>query len=290
MKLSNPVLFIVPALIWGSTFFAIKFQVGVVEPIWSVCYRFVLASLFLLSYCKLTGTSLRFSFRQHLRIALQGTLLFGVNYWLVYIAELELTSGLVAVAFSGVIFLNILFGTLFLGRSSERKVYLGAIVGLVGTVLLFYQDLASVSQADLPIVSLIICFSSVIIASLGNITSAANQQVGIPVIQANAFGMLYGGVLMGVIGFATQTPIGFDLSTEYIGSLIYLTIFGSILAFGSYLTLVGNIGPDRAAYVLVIIPVIAISFSAIFEDYPLTYLVGLGIVFILIGNFIVLKK
>ena len=290
MKFSNPVLFLIPAFIWGSTFFAIKFQVGVVEPIWSVSYRFILAGIFLLAYSGIKKITLKFTLHQHLRIALQGTLLFGFNYWLVYLAELELTSGLVAVAFSAVIFLNILFGTLFLKSKTERKVYLGALVGFVGTSLLFYQDLAGIDGADLPMVSLIICFSSVIIASLGNITSAANQQKGIPVIQANAFGMLYGGVLMTIVGLVTNTTVGFDTSVPYLLSLSYLTIFGSILAFGGYLTLIGRIGADRAAYVLVVIPVIAITLSAFFEGYPITYLVGIGITLILFGNYIVLKK
>ncbi|MCP4460590.1 MAG: EamA family transporter [Cytophagales bacterium] len=290
MKVNNSLLFAVPTLIWGSTFFAIKFQIGEVEPIWSVSFRFVLAGIFLLAYCKITGTKLQFTLHQHLRIFLQGILLFGFNYWLVYLAELELTSGLVAVAFSGVIFLNILFGTIFLGRKSEKKVYLGAVVGFIGTALLFYQDLVGIDVDQLPIASLIICFSSVIIASLGNITSAANQMVNIPVIQANAFGMLYGGVLMGLIGFLSATPIAFVTTAEYIGSLLYLTIFGSIIAFGGYLTLIGKIGPDKAAYVLVAIPVIAIGLSVLFENFQLTYLAGIGMVFILFGNYIVLKK
>lgn len=290
MKFSNPILFLVPALIWGSTFFAIKFQVGVVEPVWSVSYRFILAGIILLAYSGWKNLTLRFSPNQHVRIAFQGFLLFGFNYWFTYLAELELTSGLVAVAFSGVIFLNILFGTLFLKRRTERKVYIGAFVGFLGTILLFYQDFVGIDLADLPVISLIICFSAVIIASLGNIMSAANQQIAIPVIQSNAFGMLYGGAAMCLIGLATNTPVGFDLSAGYVISLVYLTVFGSIIAFGGYLTLIGKIGPDKGAYVLVVIPVIAIALSALFEGYPITYLVGIGIAFILFGNYIVLKK
>jgi len=290
VKLSKSLLFIIPTLIWGSTFFAIKFQVGTVAPIWSVSYRFLLAGIFLLAYAKITHINLNFTLHQHLRMALQGTLLFGVNYWFTYIAEQELTSALVAVAFSGVIFLNIIFGTLFLKRKTQRKVYIGAAIGVIGTALLFYQDLRTIDAQLLPVVSLIFCFSAVVIASLGNISSAANQQVNIPVIPANAFGMLYGGLLMAIIGGLSGTPISFDPTFEYVVSLLYLTVFGSIIAFGTYLTLVGKIGPDKAAYVLISIPVIAMALSATFEGFQLTYLVGVGIVFILIGNYIVLKK
>ena len=111
MKVNVAMLFLIPALIWGSTFFVIKFQLGVVDPTWSVSYRFILAGVLLLIYSKWKKLNLTFTFRQHLFILLQGMFLFGLNYWLVYIAEKELVSALVAVAFSTIIFLNILFGT-----------------------------------------------------------------------------------------------------------------------------------------------------------------------------------
>jgi drug/metabolite transporter (DMT)-like permease len=290
VKNSNAILFAIPALIWGSTFFIIKFQVGLVPPIWSVSYRFVLAGIILLAYCGIRKVDLRFSISSHLRILLQGSLLFGFNYLLVYYAELELTSALIAVAFSGIIFLNMLFGSLFLGRTTEKKVFIGALIGLLGTAILFYEDLSVLTIDDLPVISLITCFSSVVVASLGNITSSANQQKGIPVLQANAFGMLYGGLLMASIGLITNAPLLLPTTFSYVGSLIYLTLFGSIAAFGGYLTLIGRIGPERAAYVLVVLPVIAIGLSIVFEGLLLTPLVGIGILLILSGNYIVLKR
>ena len=290
MKLSNPILFLIPALIWGSTFFVIKFQVGTVPPIWSVSYRFILAGLILLLYCVFTQKNLKYSAVVHLRMLLQGALLFGFNYWLVYIAELELTSGLVAVAFSCIIFMNIIFQSIFLERKTEPKVFMGAFLGVGGTSLLFYQDLGGLDQPDFPLFSLGVCILSVVVASLGNITSAFNQSLKIPVIQTNAFGMLYGGLLMAVIALVTNVPFQFLSTFDYIGSLLYLSIFGSIIAFGSYLTLIGKIGPDKAAYVLIVIPGIAIVLSYLFEDFRLTALVGVGMILILGGNYIVLKK
>ena len=150
-KVGSQLLFILPATIWGSTFFVIKFQLGVVSPIWSVCYRFLLGGLILLVYARLRGLNLKFPAQSHGRIALQGILLFGLNYWLVYIAELELVSALVAIAFSTIIFFNILFGKLFLGNTTTSQVYVGAILGLVGTVLLFYQELGAVKYQQWPV-------------------------------------------------------------------------------------------------------------------------------------------
>ena len=289
MKLNTGALFLIPALIWGSTFFVIKFQLGEVDPNWSVSYRFVLAGLVLLLYSKLRGYNLKFTIAQHRFILLQGILLFGLNYWLVYIAEEKLVSALAAVAFSTIIFLNILFGTLFLGRKTERKVFYGAVLGIGGTFLLFRNDLSSIDIEELPIFHLVMCFLSVVIASLGNITSAFNQSKDLPVIQTNAFGMLYGGIVIGLIAIFTGKPLAFDWNQGYVLSLFYLSIFGSILAFGGYLTLIGKIGADKAAYVLIVIPVIAVFLSIVFEDYTFTWQVILGMLLILGGNVMVLK-
>lgn len=290
MRLGTISLFVIPALIWGSTFFVIKFQLGVVDPTWSVSYRFILAGILLLGYSRYKGLSLQFSRKEHLRSILQGALLFGFNYWFVYVAEQELISALVAIMFSCIIFLNVFFCKIFLGRSAERKIYIGAILGIAGTLLLFKQELIGLGDSDFKTFHLTICFISVIIASLGNITSAFNQSKGMPVMQTNAFGMLYGGLIIALMAFISGASISFAFQFEYISSLLYLSIFGSIIAFGSYLTLIGQIGADKAGYVLVVIPVIAVTLSVIFEDYQLGWHVLVGMVFILAGNIIVLKK
>ncbi|MEM0939066.1 MAG: EamA family transporter [Bacteroidota bacterium] len=290
MRINTATLFLIPSVIWGSTFFAIKFQLGMVDPTWSVSYRFVLAGIILLTYSKIRRLNLSFSSKQHLFMLLQGIFLFGLNYWLVYVAEKELISALVAVAFSTIIFLNILFGTLFLRRKTEGKVYLGAFLGIVGTYLLFSNDLMGVSSEELPVVPLILCFASVVIASLGNITSVFNQSNALPVIQTNAFGMLYGGLFIGLIALMSGKSFAFDLSLAYTVSLLYLSIFGSIVAFGAYLTLIGKIGADKGAYVLIVIPVIAVVLSVFFENYLFTFQVLIGIALILGGNLIIIRK
>ncbi|MEM9339713.1 MAG: EamA family transporter [Bacteroidota bacterium] len=290
MRLNAASLFAIPALIWGSTFYVIKFQLGSVEPGWSVSYRFILAGLMLLSYARIKGLNLKFRVRQHGWMLLQGSFLFGLNYWLAYTAEEVLISALVAVAFSSIIFMNILFGKLFLGKPINRKVFIGAIMGVLGTVLLFQRQLGAIETDDFPVFHLVVCFLSVLIASFGNITSARNQANGLPVIQTNAFGMIYGGIIMALIAsFSGLTP-SFDTSASYLLSLLYLAVFGSIFAFSTYLTLVGQIGADRAAYVLVVLPVIAVTLSILFEGYDLGWQVVAGILLIIGGNIIVLKK
>jgi drug/metabolite transporter (DMT)-like permease len=290
MPKSNYALFIIPALIWGSTWYVITYQLGEVDPLVSVGYRFGLAGIILLCYAKIKGLPLSYSKQQHMFIALQGILLFGANYWLVYVSEQYLSSGLVAVAFSTLIFLNIFFGALFLGSKVSKRVIIGAVAGLFGTMLIYQSEFQRLDFADDQIKGLLFCMGSIILASLGNITSANNQRkYALPVIQTNAFGMLYGAIVMLLFAVVSGKELAFDTSLPYMLSLGYLSLFGSIIAFTGYLTLIGKIGADKAAYTIVFVPVIALTISTFFEGYQPDIYAYIGIALILTGNIIALK-
>lgn len=289
-KSSNFFLFLVPALIWGSTWFVITFQLGEVDPLVSVSYRFLIAGIILGLYAWVRKLPLKFTFKQHLRAAQQGLLLFGINYWLVYLSEVTLTSGLVAVAFSSLIFFNIAFGAIFLKAKINRRVVLGALLGFVGTILIYKSEFSSFSTSSEYIFAVVFAMSSVLFASLGNITSALNQKNGMPVIQTVAYGMVYGGLSMAFIALILGKPFVIDTSIPYLASLAYLSIFGSIVAFTGYLTLIGRIGADKAAYTIVFVPVIAIGISAIYEDYPIDIFAIAGIFLIVVANIAALIK
>ena len=287
---NNFLLFLIPAVIWGSTWIVITFQLGKVDPLVSVIYRFALAGLFMFAYAILKKLNMSFSLRAHFFMAVQGFFLFGLNYWLAYQSEQYIPSGLLAIAFSTIIFMNIGFGAILLKRPVNTKVAWAAIAGLSGTVLIFSAELSSLEMNSNTINGTLLAFGSVMLASIGNITSAYNQQSKIPVIQANAYGMLYGSVLMTILAIVLGKTFTFDYSLIYVSSLLYLTLFGSVVAFGGYLTLIGRIGADKAAYTLVVIPIIAITLSVLFEDYKFTPAVIIGMVLIIIGNVLALKK
>jgi drug/metabolite transporter (DMT)-like permease len=288
--LKNFILFSASAIIWGSTWLVIKFQLGLVDPIISVSYRFILASFILLLFCRISGLNLKYNVKEHLFIALQGFFLFGINYWLVYLAEVHLPSGLVAVIFSMIIFFNIFNGAIFIGSPIRVRVIAGAALGIVGIALAFKQELLSFSLSSDNSLALVIAGLGALSASLGNITSVHNQKINLPVIQTNAFGMMYGALFMLIISLIMGKHFSFEISYAYIGSLLYLSIFGSIIAFTCYLTLLGKIGADKAAYVTLIIPVIALILSTIFEEYTWTLYAFIGVALILIGNMLVLIK
>jgi len=222
-------------------------------------------------------------------MALLGILLFGINYWLVYLAELNLPSGLVAIVFSSIIFLNIINGAIFLKSKIRLYVVFGAIIGMIGIFLIFKEELLYFSLSSENSFALLLAFIGAVLASFGNITSAFVQKKKLPVIQTNAFAMFYGPFFMLIICLFAGKSFTFDPSFAYISSLLYLTIFGSIIAFSSYLTLLGTIGADKSAYVTLVIPLIALLLSTVFENYRWNNFAIVGVLFILIGNVIVLK-
>ena len=283
------ILFALPAIIWGSTWFAIKFQLGVVDPLVSVSYRFLLAGLLLILFCLITGKPMKFSLREHLLMALLGLSLFGINYWFVYQAETMLTSGIVAVIFSLIIFFNIFFNAVLLKGKIRTEVVIAAVLGVTGTALLFKNEWRNFSLGSKESVVFLLCLGGLISASLGNILSAYKQKKKIPVLQANGFGMLYGGLSMLALVLILQKPIAFDTRLTYAISLAYLALFGSIVAFTSYLKLLGEIGPDRSVYVTLITPAIALLISTFYEDYRWDLYAFLGLILLFSGNFLAVR-
>jgi drug/metabolite transporter (DMT)-like permease len=286
----NALLYLITVLIWGSTWLAIEFQLGVVPPTLSIVYRFTLAAGFLWLYTSLRRLPMRFSLRQHAFMALQGFFLFSLNYILVYLAEGYLTSGLVAIIFSSIVIINALFSATLLKDSFRLRVLLGGLVGLFGLVLVFWPELKSFGLSSSRALGLVLALCAMLSASLGNIVAAYNQRSGLPVLQSNTLGMTYGTTFTILLVVFQGTALTFDPSASYILSLVYLALFGSVIAFGTYLTLLGRIGPDRAAYVHILYQIVALALSTVFEDLSWNLLGVFGVLLILVGNVIAVSK
>jgi drug/metabolite transporter (DMT)-like permease len=288
--MSNSLLYIVTVAIWGSSWLAITYQLGTVAPEASIVYRFLLAAAILMTWCVVRGLRLRFAAKEHLYMALQGVLLFSVNYVIFYFATMHLTSGLVAVAFSTIVIMNIGFGAVLLGMPIRPRVAVAALLGLGGLVLVFWSDIAAFNLGSGGLTGLGLSLIATASASLGNVASARNQRAGIPVIQGNAFGMVYGALFTLLIALIRGVPFTFDFRPAYLISLFYLALFASVIGFGSYLTLLGRIGADRAAYVSVVFPLVALALSTLFEGFHWTAPAVAGVALILIGNLLVLTR
>jgi len=283
----NFVLYITATLIWGSTWLGIKLHLAQVPPVLSVGYRFFLAAIILLIYCIVTNKSLFFSRRNHMFMALQGISLFGLAYIMSYLATSYLTSGLVAVVFSTILMWNILNLRLFMGQPIAWRAFTGGVLGLIGICIVFWHDLSAFT-ATRGLIGLIIALLGAYLASIGNVVGSRNAKRGVPVTQANVYGMAYGALLCIVIHFGAGGELTMDWTFGYLGPMLYLTVFGSVIAFGCYMLLIGRIGADYAAYVMLLMPVVALILSTFFEEYQLTASAVFGIIIVLIGNLMIL--
>lgn len=288
--MQNILLYLGTVLSWGSTWYAIKFQLGNVSPDISVGYRFILASFILFCWCRLRGLNLQFSLKNHLFLVAQGIFLFSLNYLCLYWATNYLASGLNAVVFSTLMIFNIINSAIFYRTTVNLSVIIGAILGISGIVIIFWPQLSILDFSSSTMVGMMLGLAGAASASWGNILSARNQKNHLPVMESNAYAMAYGGLFTFILAIMQGTPVTFDLSFSYIGSLFYLSFLGSVVAFGCYLTLLGRIGAGKAAYALLLTPVVALIISTVFEDFSWSFstIVGVGLIFL--GNILVLIK
>ena len=278
------VIYAIVVLIWGTTWYAIKFQLGVVAPEISLVYRFGLAAVCVFAYARLTGNPLRLSWRDHRYVALQGASLFCLNYWMTYLSTAYLTSGLVAVLFTSIIFFNLVNSRLIFGTPIERRVLLAAGAGVLGVALLFLPELRAALGDRTIIDGALLALGATYVASLGNMAAMRNTQGGLPVMTVNAYGMAYGAIGLAVIAAIRGTPVEFDPRWPYVLSLLYLSLAGTSLAFGLYLALLKRTGAARAAYTSVLFPVVALTVSTLYEDYRWTLPALIGLAVLVAGN------
>jgi len=282
-------LFCLASSIWGTTWFAIKFQLGTVVPEVSVVWRFALASLLLFGWCRFRGIASQFSLRDHGRLALLGVLLFGLNYVLVYRSEQYLPSGLVSVLFAFLVFWNLLGARICFGTPAPRAVLLGAILGVAGVCLLFWPEIANLHTRGDQGIGILLAVAATAIASAGNLYSQYLFSRGIAVVPATAVAMAYAALGLFSYCIVMQVPLAFEFTVGYVLSLVYLASMGSVVAFVAFLTLLRRIGAGRAGYTAAVIPLIAMIASTVFEGYRWSAAAILGLLLVLAGTIFVLR-
>ena len=275
--------------IWGSTWLAITYQLGDVEPELSVAYRFGLAAFVLFVWCAATGRSLRFSAREHGYLAALGVMFMGLNYIGIYWSERFVTSGLVAVLFSTIVFMNPVGMRLAFGTPVTARTLVAATLGVGGVALLFLPELDQATQGGSAGYGVALALGATAIACGGNLIAIRNHNAGIPTFPGTAWGMAYGAVSAALVAIVRGVPWTFDTGAAYLLSLAYLAVFGSIIAFGAYLTLLKRVGGGPAAFVGVATPVIALALSTLFEGYRWTWVAALGVVLAVAGNWLALR-
>lgn len=286
--MQSVLLYIMTVLIWGSTWLAIEFQLGTVNEIISLCLRFSLAALCMWGYVLFKRMPMYFDLKTHGFFILLAMGNFGLNYLMLYYAQGYLNSAMASIAFSLLLIFNIINTRLFFGKPIAKRIYSGALFGVAGIVALFWHDLSQFNLSSGAIVGLGLALLGTLIASFGNMVSVRNSNKGIGVLQGNAWGMLYSSVLLAVCALLNGETFVINASWQYWSSLIYLAVFGTVIAFASYFSLLKNIGPERASYIIVLFPLVAVLLSTYFEGFTWQANTFVGFSLVLLGNAIVL--
>ena len=286
----NLALYVVVVLVWGSSWLAIKYQIGVVPPEVSVIYRFCIAGFVMLAWVVMLRLPLRFSRRDHLFIALQGALLFCINYTLFYHAAAYLTTGLIAVVMSTAPIMTMMINAVIWRRGPSLQMLLGAVLGAIGIAVIFQPELAGFLTGEGGIIGVALSLAATASFSAGGIVSARNQAAGLSVRGSTVWAMLYGVALLTLFAATQQSQFTFDPRPLYVGSLVFLAIISTVIGFACYFALIGRIGTERSAYSAVLFPVVALTVSTVFEDYHWSVLGMIGVALTLLGNVLVLTS
>jgi drug/metabolite transporter (DMT)-like permease len=283
-------LYAAVVLIWGSTWSAIPFQLGVVAEEVSVAYRFGLAAIVLYLFAATFRRQIRLPLRALPFVFLQGVLLFCINYFFVYYGTAYLTSGVVAVLFSSILIMNAILERLFFGRRIDTRFWVSAFIGMTGISLIFWPEINDLSLTDKSVRGGALIIFSTLVASFGNMAAVVNTNKGLPVVAVNAHAMAFAAVLALAIAAVLGREFNFLMRADYVLSLAYLSIFGSAVAFGCYLALLHRIGASRASYCSVLFPVVALLISTFLEGYRWTTLAIVGMLLALAGNWLILSQ
>ncbi len=277
------------ALIWGSTWFVIKDGLEAAPPSWSVAFRFAIAAVVMFALAARSGKGLSLTREGHAMAALIGLVQFSLNLNFVYHGEQHLTSGIVAVMFGLLILPNAILGRIFLGTQVTRRFIAGTMVALVGIVLLLINEgLGMPAGTDLALgIALVSC--GILAASAANVMQASKAAQRSPLLTLLAWGMAWGFVFDTAYAFIADGPPVWPRDWSYWAGVAYLAIVGSVITFPLYFNLIRDLGPGRAAYNGVAVPVVAMVLSTLFEDYRWNLLAASGVVLALAGMVIALR-
>lgn len=282
-------LYLTVVLVWGSTWYAIRIQISYLPPELSIFYRALLASLALGGFCKLKGWALRFKAKDHFFFCLMGLSMFSIHFLFVYEAVHYVASGVVAVLTSSASFLNIFHNFIFFGVKPKKSTLAASFIGIVGVILFFLDECVALGAQSQATKGIMLGGIGGLIFSFGGVIVKRNTHARIPVIPSMVWGLVYAALALLVYLIFTATPLAFPRALPYWLSLLYLVVFGSILAFFCYFELIKLKGPEMAGYVGVVAPLVALLISHFFEGYALSIEHFMGLLLVMGGNILMLK-
>ena len=260
--------FVIFTAVWGSTWIVIRDQLGTVPPQWSVAYRFAIAAVAMAIVAKWKGQSLKLDRGGLIAAVVLGVSQFSVNFNSVYLAERFITSGVVATVFALLLIPNSLLAWAFLGQKPNGRFLLAGMVAVAGVAMLFVHELrTSPAEGKDIAVGLSLTMLGLIGASSANVYQAGKEARRHPLLALLAWSMAIGALIDATLALAVAGPPVFEARVGYWAGVLYLALFGSVLCFALYFPVVRKIGPGKAAYSSVLVPIIAMSLSTWFEGY-----------------------
>ena len=265
--------FVIFTAIWGSTWIVIRGQLGVVSPQWSVAYRFMIASVAMAAVALWKKQKLNLGMRGLIAASFLGFMQFCLNFDAVYLAERHITSGVVATVFALLLIPATLMGWAFLGHRPTGRFLWSSLVAVAGIALLFVHEVrANPAEGNQIIAGIGLTLVGMLGASTANVAQARPEIRRFPLFSLLAWSMGAGAVIDAIVALALSGPPTFDWRPAYVAGLLYLALAASVLTFSLYYPVVRKIGPGKAAYSSVIVPIIAMGFSTWLEDYRWTAL------------------
>ena len=277
------------ALIWGTTWYAITLQLGSVAPLASIVWRFGIAALILFVGCLVTGRSLRLTRPQHLAALGQGVFAFSISYSFTYAAEGRIASAVVAVIFAALAFLNLVLFRVAARQKAAAASWAGALLGLAGVAVLSGAEALGVGLGDKAVEGVGFALLAVVASAFGNYFAWRGQSHGSAVIPSTAWAMAYGAIALALYGLATGVEWSIEPTARYLGSLLYLAVFGSVIAFVVYFTIARTRGYALASYISALTPPIAMLVSVLFEDARFGWPALAGLVLVLSGQAMLIR-
>jgi len=286
----NALLYGLVVVIWGTTWIAIFLQQGPVAAPVSIFWRFAVASAAMMLVLLALGRLRKLAVRDHLFCMVQGCCVFCFNFWCFYTAAKFINTGLESVIFSMAVLYNAINSFIFFGQRPPARFWAAAILGLLGIITLFWDDLLASGWGHELLLGIGLSALGTYGFSLGNMISLRHQRNGLETMTTNAWAMTYGTLVMGAIALVRGDSFVPEWTMSYIGALLYLAIFGSVIAFGAYFTLVGRIGAGKAAYSTLLFPLVALSISTVYEGYVWHMNAVAGLLLILTGNLVMFTR
>jgi len=281
---------VVCTLAWGTTWFAITMQLGVVDPVVSITYRFALAAALLFAWGALRREKLGLNRAQHIAAFGVGLFTFAVDYSFVYWAEERVTSAVVAVVFAAMAFMNLIVFRFAFGQRAPLLAWAAAGLGVLGVALLSWEEIVSSNMSERALTGIGLTLAGVFAAAIGNVYARRGELAGAGVIASTGWAMGYGALLLATFAVATGKTWAFEFTAPYILSLLHLSVIGSVIAFALYYGLARRRGYATASYISALTPPLAMFVSALFEGKTWGFFALGGVVLVLAGQVLLLRS